>query len=78
MKYTPEQLEFLRAGWKHMGLPELTEAFNAAFDLRKFPCQIRSTLKNHRFLSGRDGRFKKGERVLERVHDFYEAAYERQ
>lgn len=60
MKYTPDQLEFLRVGYQHMDLNALTEAFNATFDTCKFPCQIRSTLKNHKFRSGRTGQFEKG------------------
>lgn len=63
MKYTPEQLDFLRAGYKQMPVKELTSAFNAAFETRKFPCQIRSTLKNHGIKSGRTGRFYKGWRT---------------
>lgn len=60
MKYTPDQLEFLRVGYRQMDLNALTAAFNAAFDTCKFPCQIRSTLKNHKMKSGRTGQFEKG------------------
>lgn len=60
-KYTSDQLLFLKDGFKEMQVPELTVAFNVRFGLMKNENQIRSTLKNHRFRSGRTGQFKKGQ-----------------
>lgn len=57
-RYTPEQLEFLRAGYATMSTRGLTPAFNAEFGLDKTEIQIRATLKNHRITCGR----KPGER----------------
>tara|TARA_R110002167_G_scaffold98718_13_gene259457 strand:+ start:7416 stop:8204 length:789 start_codon:yes stop_codon:yes gene_type:complete len=52
-RYTDQQLRFLKTGFIQMMVGPLTQAFNAKFDLDKTEAQIRSTLKNHRFRSGR-------------------------
>ncbi|WP_319583909.1 HNH endonuclease [uncultured Pseudodesulfovibrio sp.] len=46
-RYTPDQIEFLREGYKTNRLPELTDLFNGRFGLDKTKGQIRATLKNH-------------------------------
>lgn len=53
MRYSREQLEFLRLGYLQMRVPELTRAFNEAFNLDKTQDQIKSTLSNHKFTCGR-------------------------
>lgn len=60
MRYTEKQLEFLREGYLAMRIPELTEAFNAAFGLHMSPGAIKATLKNHKFRCGRTGGHNKG------------------
>jgi len=63
MRYTEQQLEFLREGFLMMCVPALTEAFNAAFGFALAPSAIKATLKNHKFLCGRPCGFAKGERL---------------
>ena len=55
MRYTAEQLQFLKEAWKRMMLPDLTQAFNEKFGMTKTPAQILSTLKNHKYRNGRSG-----------------------
>ncbi|MBI5075611.1 MAG: HNH endonuclease [Nitrospirae bacterium] len=45
-----------------MSRSELTVAFNTKFKLRKTENQVISTLKNHGIVSGRTGRFEKGQK----------------
>ncbi len=52
-RYTPEQLEFLKTGYRLWYIPELTEAFNVKFRLNKTEQMIRAACKNHHFKSGR-------------------------
>ena len=61
--YTQEQLYFLRLGYWVLGIKELAIEFNAEFKLNKTPEQVRSTLKNHKYGSGRKPGSKK-ERML--------------
>ncbi|MBD3609447.1 MAG: HNH endonuclease [Gammaproteobacteria bacterium] len=60
MKYTKQQLTFLKDGFKQMRVPELTEKFNQHFGLNKSLAAIKSTLKNHKFTCGRKGGHAKG------------------
>ena len=53
MKYTPEQLDFLRKGFRRLSLQELTVEFNQAFGLCKTVGQLKSSLANHKITSGR-------------------------
>lgn len=60
--YSTEHLNFIRDGYKQMGIPELTIAFNAEFGLNKTPQQIRAVIKNNRFTCGRkQGEVTKGQ-----------------
>ena len=63
-KYSQEQLEFLREGYKEIRLPALTKAFNEEFELNQTEHAIRSVLRNHRFRCGRKPGFVKGERSV--------------
>lgn len=59
-RYTNEQLQYLRTGYREMQIPELTCAFNEAFGLDKTEGQIKSTLTNHGFTCGRPTGTRKG------------------
>lgn len=52
-RYTQEQIDFLREGFKKMPHPELTKAFNEKFDLDKSETAIHSLLFYHKFRSGK-------------------------
>jgi len=52
-RYTEEQLDFLRTGYRSMLVPELTRAFNLRYKAEKTVNEIRSTLKNHGVMCGR-------------------------
>lgn len=52
-RYSQEMLNFIEAGFKQMQVPELTVAFNEAFNLDKTEGQIRACLKNNKFTCGR-------------------------
>lgn len=59
--YSQPQLNFIRDGFKDVGIPELTIAFNKKFGASKTPAQIKSTIKNHGFTCGRKtGQLNKG------------------
>lgn len=60
-RYTTKQLNYIWIGYVLMPIPELTVRFNARFGANKTESQIHSCIKNHRFVSGRDGRFEKGQ-----------------
>lgn len=45
--YSPVHIAYLREGYKHMNIDELTLAFNQEFKLAKERGHIRSALKNH-------------------------------
>lgn len=51
--YTPEHLQFLRAHYLRMQIPEVTAAFNRTFGLTKTESQIKAALKNHGIRCGR-------------------------
>ncbi|OGP65900.1 MAG: hypothetical protein A3K22_05770 [Deltaproteobacteria bacterium RBG_16_42_7] len=60
-RYSGKQLSFLERNYKKMCLRTLAVAFNKRYGINKTEGEIRSTLRNHRFLSGRStGRFEKG------------------
>ncbi|MBY0419382.1 MAG: HNH endonuclease [Pararheinheimera sp.] len=59
-KYTTEQLAFIKSHCTTLMDPLLCAAFNERFKLSLKPGQIKSTRKNHGFLTGRTGRFEKG------------------
>lgn len=62
--YTPEQVDFLRAGFKAMRIPELTIAFNAEFQTDRSGSQLRAAIKNRKITCGRKPGLRKGERSL--------------
>lgn len=53
MRYTPDQVEFLRQGYLQMRIPELTAAFNSEFNTNLTRQQIKSFMGNHKFTCGR-------------------------
>jgi hypothetical protein len=63
MRYSSEQLEYLREGYLAMRVPELTEAFNLKFGSALSARTIKSTLQNHKFRCGRPTGSRKGERL---------------
>lgn len=60
LKYSEEQVAFLKDQYKTLSRTELTEAFNAKFGTSEQMTQILAFLKNHKIKSGRDGRYQKG------------------
>lgn len=60
IKYTKEQIKFLRTGYQHMNVRDLTASFNDRFSVEKTELQIRATLRNKNIRSGRTGHFSKG------------------
>lgn len=60
--YSQEQLDFIRDNCKLMMDDKLAEAFNEKFGLSKTAGNIKSTRKNHGFLTGRTGRFLPGQK----------------
>ncbi len=63
-RYTAEQLDFLRAGYQTMQVPELTAAFSARFGLQWTKGQIKGILSNHKITCGRAGGNRKGTSLL--------------
>jgi len=59
-QYSVAQLAFLREGYKHFPLAELTAEFNKYFKTDKKVGQIRAATRNHKMLSGRTGQFRSG------------------
>ena len=59
-RYSGKQLSFLEKNYKKMSRRTLAVAFNKRYGINKTEGDIRSALTNHRFLSGRSGRFGKG------------------
>lgn len=51
--YTPIHIAFLREGYKHLAIADLTIAFNEYFKSNKSEVQIKSTLTSHKITSGR-------------------------
>jgi hypothetical protein len=60
IKYTREQAEFIRDGYRTMTIRELTAAFNARFGTEKTESHLKAFTHNHKVRSGRTGRFPKG------------------
>lgn len=58
--YTPAELAFLKAAYKKMNRRDTTAAFNEHFKLQLSEKQITACLKNHKFRSGRNNQFQKG------------------
>jgi len=52
-RYSDEELEFLRDGYKRMSVTDLVVAFNQQFGRNQTDQQIKSTLANYGFKSGR-------------------------
>ena len=69
--FTLEQLAFLTAGWKQMGLQTLTKAFNDEFGLDKGPNQILACLKNNRITRGDRPRIFEAARLLNEAEHQY-------
>lgn len=74
-KYNPEQLAYLREGYKWMRLDDLTEAFNRQYCLNKTPGQIKSTLANHKMTSGRSTGSRQKRLLTQEQEYFLKAAY---
>lgn len=66
-RYTKDQLEFLKEGYKTMNVECLTIAFNAEYGTGKTEIAIRSALKNHGFKCGRSHK----ERIVLNRHRVY-------
>jgi len=58
--YEEQHLAFLREGYKHFSIAELTVEFNRHFKENRSEGSIRAATKNHKIKSGRTGRFAKG------------------
>lgn len=52
-RYTTEQIEFLRTGYRQMKIHDLALAFNMRFGTDKTETAIKSALQNHRIFCGR-------------------------
>ena len=76
MRYTGEQLEFLKKEYCRMELPDLVRAFNQAFDTDCRLKQIISTLSRYGFTSGRKP--KHGGNMWERKYSEAECAFLKQ
>lgn len=61
-KYTDHQIQWLTTHYVTLTLKELVPQFNAAFGLSETIEQVRAYLKNHGIVSGRTGRFDKGDK----------------
>ena len=65
IRYSTEQLTFLKENFPKMSVSDLTIAFNRRFKTKKTPGQIKSTLKNHQIRCGRStGEMNKGQYKL--------------
>lgn len=53
IRYTAEQIAFLRTGYLSMNVRDLTKAFNAHFGMKKTEGHIKSALQNHKIRCGR-------------------------
>lgn len=60
VRYTKQQLDFLRRGYAKMPVPALTCAFNERFGTEKTRTQIKGTLANHGITCGRPVGIPKG------------------
>ncbi|WP_035238123.1 HNH endonuclease signature motif containing protein [Desulfobacter vibrioformis] len=59
-RYTPGQIEFLKFWYLFMNIRQLTQAFNNEYGMDKTPTQIKALISRKGIVSGRDGKFKKG------------------
>ncbi|MBK1699778.1 HNH endonuclease signature motif containing protein [Thiococcus pfennigii] len=64
IRFTAEQIDWLRQEFPCRRVPALTSAFNRHFGLSLSEGQIRCALKNHRVLSGRRGRLDAAARAV--------------
>jgi hypothetical protein len=53
LRYSPEQLDFIRAAYATMPISDLAPAFNARFGTDATAKKLRSTIKNHKITCGR-------------------------
>ena len=60
MKYTAEQVEFLKQHIPGRSYREIADAFNAEFDASMTPSQVKSFIANEGHNTGRTGHFPKG------------------
>lgn len=58
--YTEEHAQFLQANYSGHTVRELTKLFNDRFGMNKTDIQIKAFISRKGIISGRDGRFKKG------------------
>lgn len=61
-KYTEQQIDFLRVGYRFWSLEVLVDKFNSHFCTSLSVSSIRGATRNHRLKSGRTGRFNQGSR----------------
>jgi hypothetical protein len=75
--YTPEQIRFLRKGYRKMRIPELTVAFNKKFGMDKTEIAVKCALSNRGYTCGRPtGNTKGTYRIFSREQAaFVEANY---
>jgi len=59
-RYTKDQLAFLRNGYKTHQIKVLTDIFNEKYGTEKTVSAIKGTIFRNKFLSGRTGKFHKG------------------
>lgn len=64
MRYTSDQVDFLRVACQFLAIGSLTRAFNAVYDLQCSTTQIRSTLKRYGIRSGRVPKMFADQRLL--------------
>ena len=61
MRYSKEQLDFLRKHYVYLGISDLIQEFNSQFNFEKTVTQIKGTLSNHKITCGRStGELSKG------------------
>lgn len=61
-RFTKEQLDYIRQGYREKTREELVPAFNDRFMTSLSNNQIAAAIKNHKIKSGRSGRFVKGQK----------------
>ncbi len=65
-RYTPEQIEFLNAGYQAMHVRDLTRAFNKTFGTEKTDGMIEAALKKRKIKCGRSHKY----RLIQRLRIF--------
>lgn len=63
LKYTDEQIAWIKEAYKRLTIRELTAELNAKFGLNEDVTQVRAFVKNHKITSGRNGRFARGNKA---------------